>query len=391
MAPSLRGLTITRYQADTANPDRATAETVELMCEQIRHAAHDGLLQAAAQDAVRRFRGGPLYAFSGRDPFQSAGAIACSAWWWVKHALKFQLHDGLIQVWFNERDQLQLLISPDLLLRMDRPRGDCAIYTMLECAMLRCFGIPFEIVTAAVTPNDPQFDHVWCRAILPNGQRLNLDASHGKYPGWQVPFEHRNRTQIWDENANPIPDQAPKALQAYRAYPTKPILPKRLALMPGVGLSGYLRFNRGMGKLRGLGQDSTDSGLTTVDSSGNIVDMSGNVLGNVGTTPVTAMGGNVATAPNPFVSALPNMLGQGMNILGQVVAPQTTVQGPGGVVVTTPSSNAPAVLGPLGAMGVTGGGGAILGGEQMASMMPILLIAGLGLVLVLAMSGGGRH
>ena len=42
-------------------------------------------------------------------------------------------------------------------------------------------------------------------------------------------------------------------------------------------------------------------------------------------------------------------------------------------------------------MGVTGGGGAILGGEQMASMMPILLIAGLGLVLVLAMGGGGRH
>lgn len=208
MAPAER-LEVTRYQGDQ-NPDTATAQTIALMCQQIEKAARDPLLQRAARDAVQRFRGGPLYAAASVDPASNPCAIAESAYWWVKHALKFQLHNSLIQVWFNERDQLQLLISPDLLLRMSKPRGDCAIYSMLVCAMLRAWGIPYELVTAAVTPNDPEFDHVWARAVLPDGRRLNLDASHGKYPGWQVPFEHRNRTQVWDSRGNPIPDAAPR-------------------------------------------------------------------------------------------------------------------------------------------------------------------------------------
>jgi len=217
MASSPR-LQVTRYQADLHDADIATQQTVDLMCQQIEKAAQDPLLRRAARDAVQRFRGGPLYAAAGIDPTKNPCAIAESIWWWVKHALKFQLHEAMIQVWFNERDQLQLLISPDLLLRMSKPRGDCAIFTMLECAMLRAWGIPFEILTAAVTPNSPDYDHVWARAVFPDGRRLNLDASHGSYPGWQVPFEHRNRAQVWDPRGNPIEDAAPqrRGLHGYR-------------------------------------------------------------------------------------------------------------------------------------------------------------------------------
>lgn len=377
------GLQVTRYQGDLSNPDVATAQTIAVMCDQIHRAAQDKLVRAAVTDAVRRVRGGPLYVASGIDPWKHSQAICESAWWWVKHALRFVHHNGLIQVWFNERDQLQLLISPDLLLRMDDAKGDCAIYSMLLCAMLESVGLGWELATAAVTPNEPEYDHVWCRAVLPDGRRLSLDASHGKYPGWQVPFEHRNRTQIWDQSGTAIPDAAPRrvGLHAYQARPIAPILPKRLALVPGVGFSGYKRR-------RGLGQDTTSTDYLdqTLPLTSDIPAVSPTALYN------PASYGSPSTM-NPFTSALanatPGLLSQWTQIGSNMLAPTTQIQGPGGTVITTPSSNAPAVLGPFGAMGVTGGGGAaLLASQQFSSFMPIILIGGLAVVLIMVM---GRH
>lgn len=215
------GLSITRYQGDLSNPDVATAQTVEVMCEQIQKAAQDPLVAKAARDAVNRFRGGPLYASAGINPWRNQCAQAESVWWWCKHVLKFQHHDGMIAVYFNEFDQLQLLISPDLLLRMSDPRGDCAIYTMLECAMLQALGIDSEIVTSAVDPFAPDvFSHVYPRAVLSSGRRIVLDASHGKYPGWEVPIEHTLRKQVWDLQGNRIPDQVPRFKGLHAVPPT---------------------------------------------------------------------------------------------------------------------------------------------------------------------------
>ena len=130
-----------------------------------------------------------------------------ACWWWAKHQLKFVHHSALILVWLNERDQLQLLIEPSVLVRMRQMRGDCAIYTMLICAFLDCFHVPWEIVTLAVNPSQPTiFGHVFPRVVLPDGRRVALDASHGKYPGWQVPRNHTFRSQAWDQDGEPIPD-----------------------------------------------------------------------------------------------------------------------------------------------------------------------------------------
>lgn len=362
MAPAQR-LEVTRYQGDLQNPDNATAQTIALMCQQIEKASQDPLLQRAAKDAVRRFRGGPLYAAAGVNPASNPCAIAESAWWWVKHALKFQLHNSLIQVWFNERDQLQLLISPDLLLRMSKPRGDCAIYSMLVCAMLRAWGIPYELVTSAVTPNDPEFDHVWARAILPDGRRLNLDASHGKYPGWQVPFEHRNRTQVWDLGGNPVEDAAPRSrgLHAYQARPNKPILPKRLAIVSNRGMGLYRR--------RGLGQDETTLG-TGIDTSNVPITNPPSGYNPVVIPPST---------PSPFASALaqslPGLLAAWTNIGGKVLAPSVQYTGPGGVSYSAPASSGAASALPLsiGTIGTT-------------SYLPILLIGG-GLIALMIFAG----
>lgn len=375
------GLQVSRVQGDLQNSDIATAQTVSMMCEQIDRSASDRMVQAAARDAARRFRGGPLNYLMGQSP-KAPACLAESVWWWCKYGLRFVHHDGLIEVWFHERNQLQLLISPDLLLRMDRPRGDCAIYTMLECALLKCLGVPYEIVTAAVDPNVPdQYSHVYARAVMPNGRRLVLDASHGSRAGWEVPPEHIIRKQVWDAAGDPVEDVAPRfhGLHAYQARPTRPIMPGRIALVPRVRF-GQQSFRAGLGRFRrrGLGD------LTTVDASGNIVDAAGNVVGSTADTPVyTSAPGS--TGGGGFWSAFPNLLNQGINILGRVVAPTATIEsGPGGTRIVTPAS-AQLPFNPA-------TGGAPFGniGQSFGAMgfLPIVLIGG---VMVFALMASARR
>ena len=195
-----------RIQA-SSDPDTATGQTVAVMSEQIHRSAADPLVMRAAFDAVNQYRGGPFFAISGGDPFSQPGAIAESAFWWAKHRIRFVHHSRLILVWLNERDQLQLLIEPAVLVRMRAMAGDCAIYSMLVCAFLEVFGIPWEVVTLAVDRHQPSiYSHVFARAILPGGQRLNLDASHGLYAGWMVPGRDIFRSQVWNSAGNPVDD-----------------------------------------------------------------------------------------------------------------------------------------------------------------------------------------
>lgn len=352
------GFRVDRYQSDLNNPDRATAQTIELMCRMIDQAAGDAVVGEAARDAVRRFRGGPLYALTGRDPFASAGAIAESVWWWAKHTLRFVHHDGMIRVWFNERDQLQLLIGPDLLLRTNDWKGDCAIYTMLICAMLRALGVRFEIVTVAANPHEPDiFGHVYPRAVLPDGGRLALDASHGAYPGWQVPREHTLRSQIWDESGNPVPDQAPrfKGLHAYQVYPQYPKMPARLTLLQG----GRRRRGRGLGQI--------DLGYTAPDTS---------PFSGAPVTPTDVVGyapGSVPSSGFNLGSTIGNLLTAWTQIGSKVIAPTTSItSGPGGTQIVTPAgASVPA-------------GGLVTSGLAAGSGWFIVALGGLLLVLLLA-------
>lgn len=377
---------VSRYQGDLQNPDVATAQTIEVMCSLIDRAANDPVVKLAARDAVRRFRGGPLYAAAGVNPWQNPGALASSIWWWAKHALTFVHHEGMIQVWFNERDQLQLLISPDLLMRMKNPRGDCAIYTMLVCAMLKALGLHYEIITAAVTPNSPIYDHVWARC--PDANYLNLDASHGSYPGWQVPLEHRNRTQVWDESGTPVEDNAPqfRGLHAYNPRPSGPILPSRLALVPGVRFAGPFKsggFERGgLGRYRGLGfvrRGLGDDGSDTVTTLSPGIDTSNVPITNPATgypTVVPPASGTSDPFTNALAQSLPGLLSAWTQIGGKVLAPSVTYTGPGGVSYSAPAGSTAASTLPLS-----------IGTLSSTSFLPIILLGGLGLVLVLAFAG----
>jgi hypothetical protein len=203
------------------DPDTATVQTVREMCRQINQAAEDPLVKQIALNAALRFRGGPFYAnrpVALTDPRMRAESI----WWWCKHALRFKHHGEMFEVWSAQlgdpRTKLQLLISPDVLVRMQRMEGDCAIYTMMICAMLKALGITYQVVTFAWDRTQPEiFGHVCARAVFPNGSFESLDASHGKYPGWQIPNEDILRMWVFDENGGRVKNyQRFRGLHAYR-------------------------------------------------------------------------------------------------------------------------------------------------------------------------------
>ncbi len=164
-------------QASLTDPDERASQIVGYMVELIHGAQGDPLLSFAWRLAWDRFR-----VFAGDNE-------AIVPWWFAKYWIrKFVHHQDMLIDWLGLPNELQLLISPDALLRLSDPKGDCAVYTCLICALLELRGIGWEIVTVAVNPLYPdEFSHVYPQAVLGDGSRLALDASHGKFPGWQAP------------------------------------------------------------------------------------------------------------------------------------------------------------------------------------------------------------
>jgi hypothetical protein len=70
--------------------------------------------------------------------------------------------------------------------------GDCDDFSMYLAAMLEAVGIPSAFVTVAADGGAPdQYSHVYVVAwpVDEDGNRVRVacDASHGEYPGWEVP------------------------------------------------------------------------------------------------------------------------------------------------------------------------------------------------------------
>jgi hypothetical protein len=344
-----------RFQASD-HSDTATAQTIKEMCRLIRDSASDPYTMAYAKDAVWRFGGGVsgglkigehVLKFNANDP----RVCAWGDFWWTKTHLKFIHHEKLLYSWLNESDQLQLLTKPsDVLKGLLPAEGDCAIYTMMVCSFLTVQNIPWEMVTVKCDPRRPdEYAHIFPRVVLPSGRRVALDASHGSYPGWEVPQEHRFATQVWDSSGDPVPDER------------------------WSGLHGYMR--------RGLGQDDGSSVDTIVDPlTGNVYNTSGQLISGTlapstpnqafGSVPTQTSGGGLSPAE---IAAFGQLANTGLNIVGRVVAPTTTITGPGGQQITTPSSS----LAALSTSGLT---------TTLESASPSLwLLLGAGLLLVLFM------
>ena len=316
------------------DPDQATARTVEIMCGLVANPQDQRIINKAAQDAVRRF-----LSFAGGA---SRAGVAGACWWWCKTFLTFEHHEFIIRANLGEYGHLQGLIAPDALLQLRQYKGDCAIYTMLLCAMLRALGVPCEIVTVAVNRQEPSiFSHVYLYAVLENGERLPLDASHGDYPGWEVPSRDVFRRQVWDASARPVADQRSRF----------------------DGLHHY--------SMRGLGDDgATDPGTFTSFPTDNYTPSTDFVAPAITPEPVTTPGSGIN-----WGSILGSELSQWTKIAGNVIAPQQTImRGPNGqLYISGPASSS------------TAGASSLLTAATSSSIVPWLLGGGVLLLLVVGL------
>lgn len=176
---------------NTPSP-QVTARTVQKMASHIRASLADPLVRETAASILKACG----------DQWSGAGV-----WYWVKQHVRFVQDDELILRLFNERDHFELLISPPVLLRMSDPQGDCDDFTMLVCALCSVLKIPSRIVTVMADQNRPgEYSHVYPEAQMPNGVWCALDASHGGYPGWEVPAYDVERRTSWNLDGQVVQD-----------------------------------------------------------------------------------------------------------------------------------------------------------------------------------------
>jgi hypothetical protein len=358
---SLDGLPLYRSSIQ-ADPDdnKATAQTVRKRCEAVLNCARerDPAVMDAAATAMNRYGNVALSPLKRR-------AWAC--WWYAKQTLKFVQDDAVLASLLNEHEQREALVHPPVMLRLKRPEGDCDDFTLLICTLLKVLGVPFEIVTISADPHEPdRWSHVYAVAVVEDGERLPLDASHGKYPGWEVPREHILRYQAWDESGAPIEGRGPSVRSRLNGY-----IPPRLARR--------VVRRRGM---RGLGQDPPTIDIpldlgSTVDTS-SIYDTyspasdptgMNNFWNRAFSSPAPSSGSSAANTAliGSTTSAFTKML-------QSLIAPQATVVGPGGLSVTGPANTVASIF--------SGTGLSTLGS---GSLTPLLLLGGAALVVIMLM------
>lgn len=364
MATSTLPLRVERYQADLEDQDHATAQTVGLMAQEIHKCSQDPAVQAAARNALLKYSHGRAGAY----------AACWAVWWSIRHTLKFVADDSLLRnIPTPNPPELELLVSPSVMVRSRNPQGDCDDFTMLVCCFLQVLGVPWEIVTIAADPGDAQrWSHVYAVAILEDGRRFPMDAAppDAKWPGWEVPADHILRYQVWDENGQPVSRPKPiKRMQGYRRAPL-----------------GVFGVRRGRG-LRGLGQiclnvDPDTGACTQYDTtvtpsapycsyaamSTTCYDSSGNATTTQNTTPTTSL--NPVSAPSSFQTELNTLLNAWTKIGASVIAPTTTVTSKG-VTITTPASStaAASLLSSSGIGGISTGTILLLAGAAVLMMV----------------------
>lgn len=124
---------------------------------------------------------------------------------------------------YFQRDELTgSPIAPDAIEVLTRPAdvcalaergqvlpGDCDCFSMLVVCLLTGAGVPSAFVTISSHPSAAnEFSHVYVAVYPVDGERVAVDASHGKYAGWEAP--NYGRLKEWplvgrdDTGASPM-------------------------------------------------------------------------------------------------------------------------------------------------------------------------------------------
>lgn len=180
------GRTFTRLHTIRDTADEAVEDTIALMREYV----FADVATPAIQDTLRLL----LIGCATHDQ----ECLAEHIWRWVWSSCRFvedyELAEFLRPYGVNPDDVPEVLVRPSEMVRVRR--GDCDDFTMLVACLLEAAGIPWAFDVVAADPGNPQeFSHVYVLAF-PNGNTLALDASHGKYPGWEAPRVYRER--LWN-------------------------------------------------------------------------------------------------------------------------------------------------------------------------------------------------
>lgn len=164
-----------RIYRPPADDDAAVFQTLDGINAIAERTAREPEVLAAAADATAELQA------------ECSRRETCEAVWaWVRRHIRFVQDEA----WFA--GAREVLIEPPLLLTMPDPRGDCDDFTMLVLAMLQSLCIPARAIVIGADPEQPdRFSHVCAEAILENGERMTLDASHGPYAGWEAPVRTR--------------------------------------------------------------------------------------------------------------------------------------------------------------------------------------------------------
>lgn len=113
--------------------------------------------------------------------------LARAIWYWVHSHIKFKEDEDTLVHEMGWSDPFQeLLISPEILVQMPIPEGDCDDFSMLVASLCIAARVPCWFVAVAVDSHEPdRWSHVYVRCFV-DGKFLCMDASHGTFPGWET-------------------------------------------------------------------------------------------------------------------------------------------------------------------------------------------------------------
>lgn len=173
------------------DPEEQVKGTIKLMCLYALEDAVSPEIQAEAGDV--RWKAG--IGATGQE-------LVRQVWKKVQDKIQFLRDEASGAQVEKELDKtvIEILVRPrDMAAMAARARvGDCDDYSMYAASILTALGIPCSFTTVAGDSHNPSiFTHVYVVAY-PDGVRIPVDASHGRWSGWEAKDGMTiTRTQEW--------------------------------------------------------------------------------------------------------------------------------------------------------------------------------------------------
>ena len=171
------------------NSDVSVADTIHQMMHVVRFAQGSPRVKDAVRDAIE-----------GLSKLHTTDKeIASAVYYWIKQHVKFTEDEVINKQMLGMSDydamDTELLITPDVLLSMQQPMGDCDDFSTLCASMMMMLGFKAAFVTIAADASIPDvFSHVYVKVWLDDTNHgLYMDCSHGLYPGWEHGYYTRKK------------------------------------------------------------------------------------------------------------------------------------------------------------------------------------------------------